>query len=632
MPFRSRAMPNAVCLALASALALGGCASPYVTSSDLVYGKPVQSVSLPEARAMLASYHAAYRAKILVAGQEERVLSNGLITLGGLVLGLAAAKVHPSTIAGAAITGGLGYSLGTANIDKRRAQIYWVGMKALECADDAVAPLVLSEGTAKTIDQDLKELRAAFRATEANAGRVVAALVAAAPQAPWTDGALDTARKALAASSETVDQAAKTQAAVNALLRKRDDAGTQLAMAVRAIDTDVLEGIRITDASLQAVPGIIAKLSADATVFSNLAKTPASAAAQGGAAGTPHGKNLVKPEDYAPTKQERDALERLAAAVGKLAQSTSTLDAVAESLAGFVKGIEAGFSADRLKTCKVDNLPVAMVASPASLSFAVSTADTQMLSLRGGKQGYTAQFVQSSHPGLSIDPPSPFLRTDVVAVSATKDVAAGDYQIMVRDAGEQFQLVKVRVGATAAKAADPSPAATPTPDDWAKLLAQINPLAVATGVKVTLRYVESRTDGGPGLSYAAEAGKSATGEEVKTALKKNEQFAKLLAGKSFEVTRALGEAPQSNDLPGRFGSTVSTLPVGKIKAIQSALCLSGAWVDGKWGMRSQAALLKARERRPVDGSDKAAQGFLTDKEASALLQRAAADVAKDCAP
>lgn len=560
MPTPHRSFPAPPIPAVLVCLALAGCASPYVEPSDLPSHPETPPTTLDEARALLQARHAAYRQKIVSAGQEEQSLSNGLITLGGLLLGMGTADVHVSAIRGTALAGGLGYALGTNNIDKRRATIYRIGMKALECADDAIAPIAFSKEVVKqigTLDSAVDEKMQTLQAAVADATAATLALPAGTPA---DDPTLKAAQAGLDKARQAMEQATAARSAAQKLLQRRASAGGQLAAAVRAIDTDVLDGIRSTEVSLQAIPGIVGKLASDVTIFSNVAKSvpvPAAGAARTGSSADT-GTSSRASGGISPQQ-----VEWLFRAVGTLAGATQSTGAAADLLVDVIKDIEAGFTPERLKTCKVDNLPVVMSVTPARLSFKAKTADTQILTLKGGKPAYAARFVQSSHPGLTIEAASPFMRSDVIVVNATKDAVDGTYQILIRDAADQLQTVQVSV--TASDAPVPS----------------VAPMGSAAGA-------------GPAASPARQAqGRMASGQV-------------------------------------RFGPVVAQLSGDQIAVIQAALCMREDWIDGLWGLRTQAALLKRRERQEAAGARGLPQGFLTAEEASTLLARKPSEIAGDC--
>src|SRR5216117_1092644 len=88
------AAPIARRIALAAALTLGGCASPYVTLDKATQADDARPRALAEAIGDARATQGKYRAKVIELGEIERTLSNSLLGLGTLIVGLGVAKVH----------------------------------------------------------------------------------------------------------------------------------------------------------------------------------------------------------------------------------------------------------------------------------------------------------------------------------------------------------------------------------------------------------------------------------------------------------------------------------------------------------------------------------------------------------
>lgn len=147
----------------------------------------------------------------------------------------------------------------------------------------------------------------------------------------------------------------------------------------------------------------------------------------------------------------------------------------------------------------------------------------------------------------------------------------------------------------------------------------------------TIVKVAARGDGGAEVTYAAEAGKTIKPKEVEDALKADQKLLNEFGSKvSIVASEAKGDGPQSARLEGKFGKVVGALSSKETAALQTNLCLKGSQVDGQWGMRTQAALIKDRERKKAAGEQGVAQGLLTASEAKALMSRSQDEVAKAC--
>ena len=140
-------------MALAMALLLGGCASPYVKVNRSELSQGIRPAALAHEIVYARTRQGIYNDKIIELGEAERKLSNGLLGLGSLIIGMGVAKVHPSAITGTALVAGSAYTIGTFNTDKRIAQYYFDGMLAMDCAIKVVVPLTLTESMEKSLPE-----------------------------------------------------------------------------------------------------------------------------------------------------------------------------------------------------------------------------------------------------------------------------------------------------------------------------------------------------------------------------------------------------------------------------------------------------------------------------------------------
>lgn len=621
-------------ISVAVSMVLSGCANPYVRVIPPDVAKAYSAVSLSYALEYSRTVHDAYRDKVIEFGDAERNLSNALITLGGVMVGLAAAKAHSSALGGATILGGTAYSLGVFNTDKRRGLVYIAGMKALECANDAVVPLNFGDETVRELQGQMSEIRASSLAVGQGIGAVEAASLLVAQRVSNAETALQSARDAVTAAQPATERASQAHVAASQLFLKHRRAGEQLRNAVQKIDAVVLDEIRGTEGAIQAVPGIISQLIQNNTIFSDLAKPPAASASAASFGQEPHAKRVRDQESRIERQDdERMLMEKLATAVAALRTETALMESRSQRLAGIVVSVETDVPVDRLKSCKVEGAETTMTITPQVLTFDEKTANTQMLLIKGGKLNYSAAFGQSSHPGLSIDASNPFLRTDVISVTATNEASANaaGYQILIRDASNQVQFVTVKVRPKA----DGTPNKVASDDAVVAYINTLSRLTLASGAIVTITNATVRPDGSPEVTYKPNAGKAVTNDEVVITLMADTQLANLLGANRKVVAVAEGiSAPHSKKVSrvaaGRFGSTVAAFKPRDLSTVQKSLCISAADISGVWGVRTQAALNKDRERREAAGQKNVPEGFLGAAEARALLERSADEIAKMC--
>ena len=608
---------------------LTGCANPYVKLGALDTSKAYTATTLPAAFDYTRSAHRQYRDKVIELGDAERNLSNGLITLGAVILALAVSKTHSSVITGATIAGGTAYTLGTFNTDKRRAMIYIAGMKAFECAMDVVTPLnlgndVLHDVKAKVLSVDRSIALVAQRMSE-----VEAAIQRAQQGGGDIADVVKGARDGIDNAQATIGRANQATSAANQLLIQHSQAGEQLLRAVDKIDRAVLDELRGTEAAIQAVPGIIAGLAKNNEFFAAAGKLP-DTGTQGTKSETPMAGFRLK---GAPNET---ALAALISAIASLKSAVVLLDSGAERLRGFVVGIEQKTPFESLKACKVEGLKTAITVSPQSVSFIAKTPSTQTILIDGGNNNYRATFLQRPTPGLSVEVPA--RSKGVVEIVATDKTEAGNrYQLLVEDTtGQSNQIIVVEIKDKDKPTPDLTSAASSTLAPVQGILESLGTIDVA-GAKVTIQKPVTINPGNKSLAvtYTVEAGKSVTDEQVRDALFARDDIRNKLGDDKTQIVAAasLADAPHAGVRRKVTGSTawgevVRNLDRQQIALVQSRLCLPIKDVDGIWGDQTQAALRAYRAQRRASG---AGEGImLTEQEARLLLNMSAAQVANRC--
>lgn len=624
---------------------LGGCASPYVRVAPPDPGRTYQPMSVAHALAYSRAYHDAYREKVIEFGDNERIATNGLVTLGAVLLGLSMAKAHSSAIQGVTLIGGTAYTLGVLSNDKRRGMIYVAGMKALQCANDAASPLNLTQDTVRDITDQMEGVKRASEDVGPRIGGAEAALLMLAQAGIASDTARQATREAVEAAAAAIERSSQAYTAGGQLLLKHRQAGDQLRNAVHQIDSAVLDELRGTEGSIQAVPAILAQLAGNNSIFAGSLPATTTASNQVGATESPHGatvRNRLKNPNIQPDWQLQ---ANFAAAMSALKASAVLLNGRTDRLTGIVRAIEGTVPVDRLKSCKVEGIQTAMVAAPSSLVFEAGKPGTQMISLKGGKPGYMAQFVQSSHPGLAVDPPSPFLRSDIIAVSSTKELAASStsYQLIVRDSADQIQVIPIKVVEKSSTAPTTptekrtSRGAAPTlaakADPVVALLMKSSPVEAAAGISVTLTSAVARADGSFEVFYRPPVGSAVTSEQVRVAIAlkmKNQTGSSLqIVAVQEPVGRLNTEKDGRPSSSGFFGPVVGGLGSKEIIKIQQILCMSERDAIGRWDIRTQQALEKDRGKRE-GGTKNIPQGFLNETELALIRDRTSDEKSRIC--
>ena len=652
--------------ALAAALLLAGCASPYVRlspdSDALAVHPQVLADAIGTARAKQREYHD----QVINLGEAERALSNSLLGLGTLIVGLGVAKVHPSAIGGAALGAGAVYTFGTFNTDKRRAEVYVAGMKALDCAVDAVTPLVLSP----TQEARLVDERAALAPAIAKTATAIGEAEQWAARGRTTDAtkfkdALDAMQLALPAAQAAVDKAADADALAGQRLDKPQQLAADLRGAVRAIDRAVLNDIRGTEPAVQAVPGILAGLQGNASLFSLASLAPGLVAAPAavGKTGGPSPMTTTvtlegseKSVQDAIARRDQALLNGLTNALGTLRTQAVQLTSQADRLSRAALMTAPQVVSTAVKACQVDGVLKPISVAPSSITLVAKAAGTQSVLVDGGNGEFNAQFLQSPTPGLSaLRPPR---SKGVVNIVATDQTVAGSYQLVIEDTTQQTrQIVTVVVGAAGgAPPADTKTVAKTPAKAAADKLNAAGSLTTAKNVKVTGLVATAVNELTVELMYEEPADGQVTKDEVAVAALALPGIDSLLGDNPQRVlAQPSGPAPHSKtvklasnkaskagtvgktgapDKPAAnadAGPTVRSMTVAEIKALQSRLCLPKAAATGIWTAQTQAALDADRARRlPSSGPVPAAGEVLGALEQQRLLALSEADASKRC--
>lgn len=629
-------LPKVLVSALVSAGMLGGCASPYVTLEPRADVDDTRPKALVNAIDQARSVQAVYRAKVVELGDGERSFSNGLIGLSTLILGMGVAKTHSSAITGTALLSGSVFTFGTFNTDKRRAMVYVAGMKALECAAGAVSPLVLSTEQEQQLAADRQAIEPATRSLSAALGEAESwsARARSADPAKFKSG-IDAVALAVAEAQAAVGKADEAVDLATQRLAKPHQLAKELQGAVRAIDRAVLDEIRGTENALQAVPGIVAGIQSNASLFSLASLAPApSAASAAPDANQPHGGAVGRLQPATVNVAQRDELivNGLSAAVGRLRGESVALASHAARLSRAATTTTPQAVSDTLKTCQVGAIVKPISVSPTTVNFTAKTPLTQSILVDGGNGAYTAGFLQMPTPGLvpTIRPRSKGV-IDIVASDQT--VAGQTYQLVIEDTTQQSrQIVSVVVAAAAGSSPAPvNPAAASDSQDKAVAAVKAaKELKLSGGRTVKIVDVTKRGKSGIEVSYSVATDVTVTEDEVAAAAHDVDGVTQLLgAGPELVTAAAVAPKPKNGLVPRPVpAGHAAALKPADIKALQIRLCTPA---DGVWGPVSQAALKADRQRLSSnDPKRPVADDPLTEQEAKRYLALSDADAAARC--
>lgn len=400
-------------LSIGLAVALAGCASPYVRVPLAPTAEANGPPSLDDAVRYAHGVQAQYRDKLVELGQEERTLSTGLLGLAGAVLGMGVLGAHSSVIKGASVAGGTVFTAGEFATDKNRAAVYGAGMEAINCAVGMVSPIQFSTG----IRQELKAQLGAnpLRSAVLTGADSVAQLMASARVGSTVaaQAALDDANDKLAENSEL-------SAAAGVVLLRHEQAGPDLRNAVLAIDTQVSNAVRALEVDIRSVRDAISRLAENSAVFGRLATQTVTAAITA----SPMSKSVPAAASDLPS---------LNAAVGKLRLATAELAHQNRRLADLLDAMEQD-AASGLRTCKASFPFLVVTVTPSTATFTATAQQTLTAKVSGGQisnnrsASYTATFLATAR-GLV-----PSIQGNRLFIAKASGVAPGTYTLRVEEA------------------------------------------------------------------------------------------------------------------------------------------------------------------------------------------------------
>jgi hypothetical protein len=169
-------------------------------------------------------------------------------------------------------------------------------------------------------------------------------------------------------------------------------------------------------------------------------------------------------------------------------------------------------------------------------------------------------------------------------------------------------------------------------------LNKLGKVTLDNGVVVTFT-ASLREDGAPEVRYIAPPGTTVKSADVVKALTATPSIGNALGKKTKIVALADPDAQAKTEAHAKriaavkqsnYGKPVASLPAESVKQVQTALCMKPENVDGLWGKKTQATLLREREKREASGGSAAPDGLATDAELRALLAQTADQIAKSC--
>ena len=460
---------SAMCILVSS---LFGCTTfPYVEDPRPEYTRACtmcesSEVELQRAMAYVDYTYDGYRRKLLEDARQSQDLSQGLIALGTVTLGLAAFEANIDTFKAAGLLGGGAYHLGTANENVGRRAQYIAGMRAMVCIKDIVSPMVGITSNYQHIQNNAERLRSAMDEYAIAAGD----LTNAVNQLFLYDDSTKSLKAAAQAQLKVIDsdreRAAQLLQSTNTLLAKSSTIGPRVFAQVDSIRVAVDEALTSTLASTDSIGSQIAALSDYAQYFtpgldfaeilqttltstggSDVNKVLDGMLAQ--ALGDFDKKTKENAENAESVKNAiigvyEKVISNISVAMGEMQAKRQIMLARASELNGLL-AMPLNLNEATFKSCGAltDNITTQLKLDHSSLAFTQGVIQTAIVEVSGGTKPYSAQLTRTPNSSVNV---STVAGGSGVIVTLTGEAKAGEaFTIKVKDSSTQNAIINVSI-------------------------------------------------------------------------------------------------------------------------------------------------------------------------------------------
>ncbi|MDP2535898.1 hypothetical protein [Alteromonas stellipolaris] len=452
---------SSMCILVSSLL---GCTTfPYVEDPRPVLTKNCTScesseVELQRAMAYVDYTYDGYRRKLLEDAKQSQDLSQGLIALTTVTLGLAAFEADIDTFKAAGLLGAGAYQLGTNNENVGRRAQYIAGMRAMVCIKDIVSPMVGITSNHQHIQDNAKRLRSAMDEYAIAAGDLTNAM----NQLFLYDDSTKSLKAAAQAQLKVIDsdreRAAQLLQSTNTLLAKSSTIGPRVFAQVDSIRVAVDEALTSTLASTDSIGSQIAALSDYAQYFTpglDFAQILQTTLASTGSSGTGIDGILAQSLNNLaekPKENVKDAIKHLhqemisnvSAAMGEMQAKRQIMLARASELNGLL-AMPLNLNDSTFKSCGnlTDNITTQLTLDHSSLAFTQGVIQTAIVEVSGGTKPYSAQLTRTPNSSVNV---STVAGGSGVIVTLTGEAKAGEaFTIKVKDSSTQHAIINVSI-------------------------------------------------------------------------------------------------------------------------------------------------------------------------------------------
>lgn len=424
---------------------MSGCATdPYVTLPAPV----VTHLDYDQGVAYANAARLQYQSALSKSTKDSNQLSNTLIVLGGIGVGMGFGGAHRSALGYTALIGGTAYTLGNWNSSQPRESAYLEGMKAMDCVLIAAEPLYVSSQSRQRLANSMSNfpsamtnLNISIAAVESEADRLTKQQSKDAKRAK---SAVNIVKGILNTANATYASALQLEAA-------RENSGTAIFDTVNSVNTLVTQAIHGTIPNLSALPDVIKGLAATSDIFvpgagiadslSKISAGTSSSPVAPPANGQPDALLSASPD-----KQKKITQPKASSLDGLLAEmktNAAILASLVQQIKLEVESSNGTQSVEKMRACGV-TVDLAIHVEPAQLTFSEGKSATKYLIVSGGKKPYTAAVLDNSAPITAKSPfPSGDSKVDVIASDKTK---GGDsYEVYIQDAAGKSIAIPVSI-------------------------------------------------------------------------------------------------------------------------------------------------------------------------------------------
>ena len=587
-------------------------------------------IQFADAVAYARTIRGLYRAKLAKHAKLANNTGSGLITLAGLILGLAAFDVYSDAILISALVGGTGYTLSSRSSSNPREIVYLAGMEATACAVEAMLPLSFSSKATTMLYKNVDTLSTSIETVGGDIRTVRSLIATVGDNAGDRQTAdLQQARAEVTRAEKLIETADAAYVAGSGLLRSIDRAGMTLVAAVDAITVEVDKAVQQTQPRIESLADIIGQLSSATDIFAPGLGISSDLSSLVGKRVEPESEDIEKYNSMEP-------IARLHMAVNALATSALLLASATRTVSGTVKGVNQKKPVSTLKKCGVtiSDIETDIRVLPTEIQVLQEAEVEHSILVEGGKKNYVARFLTSPTPGVEVI--TPRSGDSVIRVKFTKDSTPSTYTLLVEDSAEHRKTVTVTVmgkSVTNGQNGDVKEVYKKFADfisnksvTISRKKFEVTAELSSSGVTVNMTPVDDQIaceDAREAILSIEEAGNRADSFGI------TEEKLDVKGVAPCMPARPESESISSTDVTpkeNKYGDVVASLSEVEITRIQIALCLTGdkkEKLDGKWGPVTQR---KYRENgRSKDNTDN-----LTRAERVTLLGLTRTQVANRC--